>query len=566
MRAGRPRRGRRAGEALARPRPPGHEGVRLPQGPRRGRPPPRPRSARPPQLRAADGTWSDASWDEAIAHTATRLAAITAEHGERRGRRVRRQPDGVQRARPRCTSARCCARSASGARSRRARRTAPTSSSPARPCSARRTVHPIPDLEHTDLCLIIGENPRASQASFYSIPNVLGRAAPGHGSRARASCSSTRAASRRPSAASATRCSSGPTPTCGSSPRCCTRSTALGGFDARRHRPPRHATSTGCARSSPRYPADRVADVTGVDADVDPRAGRGLGGHAAGLGARIDRHQHGPPGHAGLLARAHAVVRHRPPRRRGRQPEERRLLPQRPRRAPASPSRATSTPSSAGCGAGSLPGTLMADAILDSDEPVRAMIVVAGNPLLSIAGQERLRKAFEQLELLVVIDIYPSATAELAHVLLPSHRHVRARRPQHRQHRHQRPAVRAVHAGRGRRRRPSASPSGGSPTACCRSSGSRRCSTTPSTRPVVEVAAHAGARQRASTLADLQADRRRRACCPPRRPASSSTRRCTRPTVWSTAARRRSPRPSSAATACSTRRRAGASRRPTGCG
>jgi hypothetical protein len=28
---------------------------------------------------------------------------------------------------------------------------------------------------------------------------------------------------------------------------------------------------------------------------------------------------------------------------------------------------------------GSLPGTLMADAILDSDEPVRAMIVVAGN-------------------------------------------------------------------------------------------------------------------------------------------------------------------------------------------
>ncbi len=35
-------------------------------------------------------------------------------------------------------------------------------------------VHPIPDLDHTDLCIVIGENPRASQASFYSIPNVLG--------------------------------------------------------------------------------------------------------------------------------------------------------------------------------------------------------------------------------------------------------------------------------------------------------------------------------------------------------------------------------------------------------
>ena len=68
---------------------------------------------------------------------------------------------------------------------------------------------------------------------------------------------------------------------------------------------------------------------------------------------------------------------------------------------------------------GALPGTLMADAILDSAEPIRAMVVVAGNPLLSIAGQERLRKAFEQLELLVVIDIYPSATAELADVVLP---------------------------------------------------------------------------------------------------------------------------------------------------
>ena len=48
------------------------------------------------------------------------------------------------------------------------------------------------------------------------------------------------------------------------------------------------------------------------------------------------------------------------------------------------------------------------------------MIVVAGNPLLSIGGQDRLAKAFAQLDLLVVIDIYPSATAELAHVVLPS--------------------------------------------------------------------------------------------------------------------------------------------------
>ena len=69
---------------------------------------------------------------------------------------------------------------------------------------------------------------------------------------------------------------------------------------------------------------------------------------------------------------------------------------------------------------GNLPGTLMADAILDAERPIRAMFVWAGNPLLSIAGEQRLAKAFAELELLVVIDIYPNATAEHAHVLLPS--------------------------------------------------------------------------------------------------------------------------------------------------
>jgi len=69
---------------------------------------------------------------------------------------------------------------------------------------------------------------------------------------------------------------------------------------------------------------------------------------------------------------------------------------------------------------GSLPGTLLPQSILDSEKPVRALIVIAGNPLLSTAGEQQLRKAFEQLDLLVVIDIYPNATSELAHVLLPS--------------------------------------------------------------------------------------------------------------------------------------------------
>ncbi|MDX2169310.1 MAG: molybdopterin-dependent oxidoreductase [Deltaproteobacteria bacterium] len=70
---------------------------------------------------------------------------------------------------------------------------------------------------------------------------------------------------------------------------------------------------------------------------------------------------------------------------------------------------------------GSLPGNLLADEILTAGPgQVRALIVTAGNPLLSIGGETRMRAALESLELLVCIDIYRSATAELAHYVLPA--------------------------------------------------------------------------------------------------------------------------------------------------
>ena len=62
----------------------------------------------------------------------------------------------------------------------------------------------------------------------------------------------------------------------------------------------------------------------------------------------------------------------------------------------------------------------MADMIVDPADPIRAMIVNAGNPLLSIGGEGKTRKALESLELLVCVDIYRSPTAELAHYILPA--------------------------------------------------------------------------------------------------------------------------------------------------
>lgn len=69
---------------------------------------------------------------------------------------------------------------------------------------------------------------------------------------------------------------------------------------------------------------------------------------------------------------------------------------------------------------GELPGGLLPHYILDAPEPVRVLFVTSGNPLLSLPGEELLVKAFESLELLVVVDIYPNATAEHADWLLPA--------------------------------------------------------------------------------------------------------------------------------------------------
>jgi anaerobic selenocysteine-containing dehydrogenase len=69
---------------------------------------------------------------------------------------------------------------------------------------------------------------------------------------------------------------------------------------------------------------------------------------------------------------------------------------------------------------GSLPGNLLADMIEAKDNPIKGLVVVSGNPLLSMGTGSRLAEAFDKLEFLVVIDIYPSATSEYADYVLPA--------------------------------------------------------------------------------------------------------------------------------------------------
>ncbi len=67
-----------------------------------------------------------------------------------------------------------------------------------------------------------------------------------------------------------------------------------------------------------------------------------------------------------------------------------------------------------------MPGGILADEILTpGDRQIKALFVTGGNPLITMANAGRLREAFKQLELLVVLDIQPSETASVATHVLP---------------------------------------------------------------------------------------------------------------------------------------------------
>jgi formate dehydrogenase len=68
-----------------------------------------------------------------------------------------------------------------------------------------------------------------------------------------------------------------------------------------------------------------------------------------------------------------------------------------------------------------LPGGILADEILTpGPEQIRALIVVAGDPVKSIPGAPRLQEALEKLELLVSLDLFINDTNRQADLLLPT--------------------------------------------------------------------------------------------------------------------------------------------------
>ncbi|MBU6314934.1 MAG: molybdopterin-dependent oxidoreductase [Acidobacteria bacterium] len=369
-----------------------------------------------PMLRDPDGTWRTTDWTTALGHTASRLQAIIDAHGI----------DAVAAyvGNPTAFNALGQLHTGTMLRTLGVRR---TFSSGTQDCANKfvaseavfgsSNVHPIPDLANTDLCLVIGENPRASQASFFSVANVLGEMK-------RAASRGARFVFVNPRRIE--------TPDKGIGDTLLIRPDTdvwflasllhridhLGGFDERACN--RHGTHVAELREFiAQYPAEATEEVTGVSvaavhelADAWVRTPRASVHASTGINM----------GRQGTLAywlvhmlsfvtgRLDAV---------GGNLKSDGFYPN-ARSGAAVPEQMYVDTEFGRLRRGALPGTLMSHAILDSEQPIRALIVVAGNPLLSIAGEHRLRKAFEQLELLVVIDIYPNATSEHAHVVLPS--------------------------------------------------------------------------------------------------------------------------------------------------
>jgi len=70
---------------------------------------------------------------------------------------------------------------------------------------------------------------------------------------------------------------------------------------------------------------------------------------------------------------------------------------------------------------GTLPGGVLADEILQpGPERIRALLVLAGDPLRSIPGAARTEAALRSLDLLACVDMFVNATGRLAHAVLPA--------------------------------------------------------------------------------------------------------------------------------------------------
>jgi anaerobic selenocysteine-containing dehydrogenase len=367
-------------------------------------------------MKKSNGGFARASWDDAIGDIASRVRGIVDRHGPNAVAYYMGNPTafntlagpgvsaffaqlGVRRAFSSGTQD--CANKFAGSEA----------------VFGSSTIHPIPDLEHTEFLLVLGANPRVSHGSFISVADPMER---------------MREAKRRgaklyfvnPRRIESVANSTGswipirPDTDVYLLAALLCEIDAAGGFDERTLA--QHGKHVDAFRAFiRRFPAARVADVTGIPAETIRRLARewsAAGGASVHMSTGVNMGRQGTLAY--WLVQMLSFATGNLDRRGGNV-----LSVGFYKSAKAGRRDFASSFGDSEFGPlrkGALPGNLLADFITDAREPVRALFVVAGNPLLSIGGEARLREAFGQLELLVCVDLYRNATGEYADWLLPA--------------------------------------------------------------------------------------------------------------------------------------------------
>jgi anaerobic selenocysteine-containing dehydrogenase len=369
-----------------------------------------------PLRRAADGSFERVSWDEAIRDIAKRLSQIAKDHG----------PQAIAPYIGNPTAFNTLAGPAIGALFAQigVRR---SFSSGTQDCANKfagseavfgsSTMHPIPDLAHTDFLLSFGANPRVSHASFISIADPI-RAIKDVVSRGgRVVHINPREIENEKSRAGETLLIRPDTDVYLLAAMIHEIDSA-GGFKEEVLR--EHGKHVQELRNFVvQYDAERVADVTGIRAEAIRDLARDF---SSAQSASVHMSTGVNMGRQGTLAywllHMLVFVTGNLDRRGGN------ILSvgfyESAKAGRRDFSKSFSDTEYGKLRRGSLPGNLLPDYVLQEKDPVRAMVVVAGNPVLSIGGEARLREAMEALDFIVVIDLYRNATAEYADYVLPS--------------------------------------------------------------------------------------------------------------------------------------------------
>ncbi len=283
-----------------------------------------------------------------------------------------------------------------------------------------RTLHPLPDIDHSDFILLFGENPAVSHMSFVSIPHPMKHLQDAEARGARVLYVNPR---RIESASGA-----GEVLKIKPDTDVYLLAAMLHSIDStvgfHRLASQRGRNLEALRRFVADYPPEKVAPITGIDADTIRAVARDF---ARAERACVHMSTGVNMGRQGTLAywllHMLSLVTGNLGQRGGNFYSKGFY-----ERAVAAGSRVPAgylhTPfgeirKPGGVGI-NLPGNLMADYIRNPDDPVRALFVSSGNPVLSIGGEQAMRDALAGLELLVCVDIYRNATAEYAHYVLPA--------------------------------------------------------------------------------------------------------------------------------------------------